>query len=244
MRTWCGVRATWLVAAVLAGAIACQTIAVSAAGASTGKVGVAGRTHSRVAGPVGIETTFSPPPLEWDSWNAFMNSINASVIEENAQALVSSGLAAAGYQYVNIDEGWWQGQRDAQGNIVVNEQQWSAGMGATARRIHALGPKAGIYTDVGKNGCGYYYPQTGPPEPGSGSEGHYDQDMLQFARWGFDYVKVDWCGGDKEGLNAHAAYAQVAAAIARAEVITGHHMVFSICNWGRQDPWVWGPAAR
>ncbi|MBV9804185.1 MAG: alpha-galactosidase [Solirubrobacterales bacterium] len=232
-------RAAWLIAIVIGGLVVCEGVTVSAARASTGKTAVQSRVQG-VSGPV--EARFAPPPLGWDSWNAFMNSINASVIEENARALVSSGLAAAGYRYVNIDEGWWTGKRDARGNIVVNEKQWPGGMAAMARRIHALGLKAGIYTDVGKNGCGYYYPQTGPPEPGSGSEGHYDQDMLQFARWGFDYVKVDWCGGDKEGLDAQVAYTQIAVAIARAEAITGRHMIFSICNWGRQDPWVWGPA--
>lgn len=136
MRTWSAVRSVWLVAAVLVGAIALQTVAVSAAHAGTRKPGVAAQAHSRETEPVGIETMFSAPPLGWDSWNGFMNSINASVIEENARALVSSGLAAAGYRYVIIDEGWWQGQRDAQGNIVVDQRgRW--GMGAMA---HASTP--------------------------------------------------------------------------------------------------------
>jgi Alpha galactosidase A/Alpha galactosidase C-terminal beta sandwich domain len=162
--------------------------------------------------------------------------------EQNAKAMVSSGLAATGYRYVNIDEGWWQGQRDSQGNIVVNEQQWPGGMSAIVRRIHALGLKAGIYTDAGHNGCGYYYPQTAAPAAGTGSQGHYVQDFTQFARWGFDYVKVDWCGGDKEGLDPRATYAEIAAALARAEAVTGRHLVLSICEWGRDAPWVWGSA--
>jgi hypothetical protein len=88
-------------------------------------------------------------------------------------------------------------------------------MAAMAGRIHALGLKAGIYTDAGRNGCGYYYPQTAAPAPGTGSEGHYDQDLTQFARWGFDYVKVDWCGGDREGLDPQQTYTQIAAAVAQ-----------------------------
>jgi hypothetical protein len=184
----------------------------------------------------------APPPLGWSSWNSFMNSIDANVIAQTAQAMASSGLKAAGYRYVNIDEGWWQGQRDAAGNIVVDQGQWPGGMAATVRRIHALGLKAGIYTDAGRNGCGYYYPQTAAPAAGTGSEGHYDQDLTQFARWGFDYVKVDWCGGDREGLDPQQTYTQIAGAVAHAEAATGHHLTFSICEWGREDPWVWGPA--
>ena len=110
-----------------------------------------------------------------------------------------------------------------------------------AARIHALGLKAGIYTDAGRDGCGFYYPQTAAAAPNTGSAGHYDQDMIQFARWGFDYVKVDWCGGDKEGLDPQQTYARIAQAVAHAEAVTGHHLTFSICEWGREDPWVWGP---
>ena len=113
--------------------------------------------------------------------------------------MVSSGLKDAGYQYVNIDEGWWQGTRDAAGNITVDTNEWPGGMKAIADYIHGKGLKAGIYTDAGRDGCGYYYPTGRPAAPGSGSEGHYDQDFLQFSQWGFDFVKVDWCGGDKEG---------------------------------------------
>jgi hypothetical protein len=75
----------------------------------------------------------------------------------------------------------------------------------------------------------------------TGSEGHYDQDFLQFARWGFDYVKVDWCGGSRENLDPAVQYAAVARAIARAETITGHRLYFSICNWGSNSPWTWAP---
>src|SRR4051794_36546807 len=146
------------------------------------------------------------PPMGWASWNTFAAKINSQVIKEQTDALVTRGLKDAGYQYVNIDEGWWQGTRDSDGNITVDTAEWPGGMKAIADYIHGKGLKAGIYTDAGKDGCGYYFPTGRPAAPGSGSEGHYDQDMLQFSQWGFDFVKVDWCGGDAEGLDAKTTY--------------------------------------
>jgi hypothetical protein len=114
-------------------------------------------------------------------------------------------------------------------------------MSNIVRYIHSLGLKAGIYTDAGANGCGFYAPDIGPKEPHTGSEGHYDQDFLQFAKWGFDYVKVDWCGGNTENLDPAVQYAAIAQAIARAERMTGHKLYYSICNWGNNSPWTWAP---
>jgi hypothetical protein len=114
-------------------------------------------------------------------------------------------------------------------------------MAAIADYIHGLGLKAGIYTDAGKDGCGYYYPTGRPAAPGSGAEGHYEQDFLAFSKWGFDFVKVDWCGGDKEGLNAQTAYTSISDAIKKATASTGRPMTLSICNWGNQSPWNWAP---
>ena len=114
-------------------------------------------------------------------------------------------------------------------------------MSNIVRYIHSLGLKAGIYTDAGAAGCSYYGPDLGPPEPNTGSEGHYGQDMLQFAQWGFDYVKVDWCGGNGEKLDPAVQYAEVVRAIARAEAATGHPLFLSICDWGNNSPWTWAP---
>lgn len=188
------------------------------------------------------------PPLAWSSWNAFSNTIDSHVAMQQAQALAASGLQKAGYTYVNIDEGWWTGDRDAEGNIVIDPHRWPAiaagdrpgDMANIVRYIHSLGLKAGIYTDVGKDGCSMFA-DLGPAYSHVGSEGHYEQDFLQFARWGFDYVKVDWCGGEKENLSAAVQYAEVARAIARAERMTGKRLYYSICDWGRQSPWTWGP---
>src|SRR5208283_379316 len=187
------------------------------------------------------------PPMGWSSWNAFSNTIDSQVAMDQAQAMIWIGMHKAGYQYINIDEGWWLGKRDAEGNIVVDEKAWPAlkpgekagDMANIVSYLHGLGLKAGIYTDAGKDGCSTVGPDLGPSYPGTGSEGHYEQDFLQFARWGFDYVKVDWCGGDRENLDPAVQYAEIARAIARAEAITGHRLYFSICNWGTRSPWTW-----
>ncbi|WNV87371.1 ricin-type beta-trefoil lectin domain protein [Umezawaea sp. Da 62-37] len=181
------------------------------------------------------------PPMGWNSWNGFAGAIDATVIKQQTDALVSSGMKDAGYEYVLIDEGWWKGARDSSGAIAPDSAQWPGGMQAIVDYIHGKGLKAGIYTDAGRNGCGYYYPTGHPAYPGTGSEGHYDQDFLQFSRWGFDYVKVDWCGGSAEGLNARDSYTAISDSIARATAQTGRTMVFSVCEWGGQQPWNWAP---
>lgn len=189
-----------------------------------------------------------PPPMGWSSWNSFSNTVDAQIIMDQAKAMVSKGIAEAGYQYVNIDEGWWLGERDAEGNILVDPKAWPAlapgeragDMSNIVRFIHGLGLKAGIYTDAGKDGCSLY-PDLGPVYQHVGSEGHYEQDFLQFANWGFDYVKVDWCGGDKEKLDPAVQYAEIARAIAKAGTATGRRLYFSICNWGNNSPWTWAP---
>jgi hypothetical protein len=196
----------------------------------------------------GASASIPLPPMGWSSWNSFSNSINSAITMAQADAIHNSALQKAGYVYVNIDEGWWLGERDANGNIVVEPKAWPAikagerdgDMGNIVRYIHSLGLKAGIYTDSGKDGCSMY-PDIGPAYFHTGSEGHYERDFLQFAQWGFDYVKVDWCGGDKENLDPNLQYAEIARAIARAEKITGGNLYFSICEWGKQSPFTWGP---
>jgi hypothetical protein len=187
--------------------------------------------------------------MGWSSWNSFSNTVDSAIIMQQAKALVESGAKKAGYEYVNIDEGWWLGERDQSGNFIIDPKAWptlAAGeragdMSNIVKYIHSLGLKAGMYTDAGVAGCGHYAPDLGPAESNSGSEGHYEQDMLQFAQWGFDYVKVDWCGGNTENLDPAVQYAEVARAIAKAEKATGHRLFFSICNWGNNSPWTWAP---
>ena len=200
--------------------------------------------------PAGASPASSQPAINdlaktpYQGWNTYYglgSNFNAQTIESVADAMVSRGLKAAGYQYVWIDGGWWSGTRDAAGNITVDPKQWPAGMKAVADYIHAKGLKAGIYTDSGANGCG---------GANQGSYGRYQQDVNQFAAWGYDAVKVDFCGGEQLGLDPAVAYGQFRDALLNNS--SHRPMLFNICNPfvpetgaapGRSayDSWSFGP---
>jgi len=164
------------------------------------------------------------PPMGWNSWNKFACNVSEELIRETADAMVSSGMQAAGYQFVNIDD-CWQVSRDAQGTIVADPTRFPSGIKALADYVHGKGLKLGVYTDAGTLTC-----QKRP-----GSLGHELQDAKTYAAWGVDYVKVDWCHA--EGLDPEVQYAKFRDALAQA----GRPIVFSICNWGVKAPWTWGP---
>jgi len=164
------------------------------------------------------------PPMGWNSWNKFHCDVSEQLIKETADAMVSTGMKSAGYQYVNIDD-CWQVSRAGDGTIVADPARFPSGIKALADYVHAKGLKLGIYTDAGTLTC-----QKRP-----GSLGHEKQDAKTYADWGIDYVKVDWCHA--EGLDPEVQYAKFRDALAQS----GRQIVFSICNWGVKAPWVWGP---
>lgn len=166
------------------------------------------------------------PPMGWNSWNHFACNVSASLIESEADAMVASGMKSAGYRYVVIDDCWQVG-RDANGNILADPHRFPQGIKAVADYVHAKGLKFGIYSDAGDHTC-----QMRP-----GSRGHEYQDALQYARWGVDYLKYDWC--NTGGLDARSAYATMSDALQA----TGRPIVFSLCDWGRYQPWLWGAQA-
>jgi alpha-galactosidase len=162
------------------------------------------------------------PQMGWSSWNKFMTDINEDIIKENADALVSLGLADVGYVYVNVDDGW-HGERDENGFVTENPEKFPSGMKELGAYIHSKGLKFGIYSDAGDftcNGC-------------TGSRGHEYQDALIYAMWEVDYLKYDWC--HTANLDAKGAYTLMRNAIRKA----GRPMVFSICEWGTSKPWEW-----
>ena len=165
------------------------------------------------------------PPMGWNSWNRFQCNVNESLIRETADAMVASGMRDAGYQYVNIDD-CWHGNRDSVGFIQPDPQRFPSGMKALADYVHSKGLKLGLYSDAGWKTCG------GRP----GSRGYEFQDALQYASWGVDYLKYDWCNTDS--LKASGAYATMRDALYRA----GRPMVFSICEWGDNQPTTWAPS--
>ncbi|MDT8760284.1 NPCBM/NEW2 domain-containing protein [Sphingomonas psychrotolerans] len=150
------------------------------------------------------------PPMGWSSWNAFRTEIDEDKVLGAAQKLVDSGLAKLGYVYVNIDDGWWLKRRTSDGRMQIRTRIFpSAAIGGGdssfrpfTDRLHAMGLKAGIYSDIGRNACSQAYDLHSPNLPeGTTAErevglfGHVDQDIaLYFRDWGFDFIKVDACG--------------------------------------------------
>src|ERR1700689_297650 len=163
------------------------------------------------------------PPMGWNSWNKFACSVSEDMIRSMADAMVKSGMKDAGYQYVNVDD-CWQVSRDPSGNIVPDTQHFPHGMKAVGDYIHSLGLKFGVYSDAGSKTC------AGRP----GGVGHEYQDAIQYAAWGVDYLKYDWCSTTTQ--DAKASYANIRAALDAS----GRAIVLSICEWGTAKPWLWG----
>ncbi len=181
-------------------------------------------TSSTAFAQAGNRPLAQTPPMGWNSWNKFGCGVSEQLIRETADAIVSSGMKDAGYQYVNIDD-CWQVSRDAQGTIVADATGFPSGIKALADYVHSKGLKLGVYTDAGRLTC-----QKRP-----GSLDHELQDVKTYAGWTVDYVKIDWCHA--EGLDPETQYVKFRDAIAQA----GRPIVFSICNWGVKAPWTWGP---
>jgi alpha-galactosidase len=164
------------------------------------------------------------PPMGWNSWNKFAcKGLNEKVVRETADAMASNGMKEAGYQFVILDDCWQTG-RDANGNIVADPERFPSGIKALADYIHGKGLKFGIYTDVGTMTCA--------KRPGS--IGHEYQDAKQYANWGVDYLKEDWCN-TLPGQNSESSYTLMRNALADS----GRPIVFSICEWGSTKPWLW-----
>jgi alpha-galactosidase len=162
------------------------------------------------------------PPMGWNSWNKFACNITEEKIRGAADQLASNGLKAAGYEYVVIDD-CWQGDRDSEGRIRADREKFPSGIKALVEYVHSRGLKFGIYSDAGNKTCGGR----------AGSRGHEFQDALQYAAWGVDYLKYDWCNVGTQ--DAQASYLTMSDAL-RA---TGRPIVFSMCEWGTAKPWLW-----
>lgn len=150
------------------------------------------------------------PPMGWSSWNAFGTDIDEQKILGSAQRIVDSGLAAKGYRYINIDDGWALKRRLPDGHMIIRADRFPSAQvsGDTPSfrpftdRLHAMGLKAGIYSDLGRNTCSEAYSPTDADLPKGnvlerevGLYGHVDEDIaLYFKDWGFDFIKVDGCG--------------------------------------------------
>jgi alpha-galactosidase len=162
------------------------------------------------------------PPMGWNSWNKYGCNVSEKLIMQMADAIVSSGMKDAGYEYVVIDD-CWQVTRDENGEIVVDMERFPNGMKYLADYIHSKGLKFGIYSCAGSQTC------AGRP----GALGHEYQDARTYARWGVDYLKFDWCNTTTQ--DSKSSYATMRDALFAAK----RPIVFSICEWGSTKPWEW-----
>ena len=172
----------------------------------------------------GFDSLALTPPMGWNSWNTFRLEINEDLVKEVADVFIEKGLKDAGYEYVVIDDGW-QVDRDENGDIVVNEEKFPSGIKSLADYIHSKGLKFGIYSDAGYKTCGGF----------PGSRGYEYQDARTYASWGVDYLKYDWCHTGNQ--SAPDSYELMKRALVKA----GRPIVFSICEWGLNQPWEWAP---
>jgi alpha-galactosidase len=179
----------------------------------------AGRTPARALSN-GLALT---PPMGWNDWNAYGCNVSEQLVEQTAQFMVTSGMKAAGYDYVNIDDCWPASQRDASGNLVANPAKFPDGIAAVAAYVHSLGLKLGIYEDDGTATCAGF----------PGSLGHEQQDANTFASWGIDYLKYDNCNNNG---NIEASDQAMRNALAA----TGRPILFSLSEWGQNSVWTWG----
>lgn len=169
-----------------------------------------------------FENIAQTPPMGWNSWNKFGCNVSEKMIMEMADAMVSSGLQDAGYEYIVIDD-CWQVARDENGEIVADKDRFPDGIKYLADYIHSKGLKFGIYSCAGSKTC------AGRP----GSLGHEYQDARTYARWGVDYLKYDWCNTTTQ--DSKSSYATMRDALFAAK----RPVVFSICEWGTSKPWEW-----
>jgi alpha-galactosidase len=190
----------------------------------------AGDAPARIAPPalhrVPANGLAKTPPMGWNSWNHFRGRIDDATVRAIADAMATSGMKAVGYTYVNIDDTWEAG-RDASGRIQTNRK--FPDMKALADYVHSKGLKFGIYSSPGTLTCAGY----------EGSYGHEEIDAKTFAEWGIDYLKYDWCSAARvyKDEEMQAVYQRMGDGL-RA---SGRDIVFSLCQYGRNNVWTWGP---
>jgi alpha-galactosidase len=165
------------------------------------------------------------PPMGWNSWNGIGAKVSEQIVVEIAETLVSTGLKDLGYRYVVIDDCWSMNARNPHGDLVPDRERFPGGIRALAGRVHSLGLKLGIYSDAAEKTCGGYL----------GSLGFEDQDAAQWAGWGIDLLKYDYCHAPLDQATAIARYRRMGEALRS----TGRAILYSICEWGGRAPALW-----
>ncbi|MDP3973265.1 MAG: glycoside hydrolase family 27 protein [Candidatus Daviesbacteria bacterium] len=175
------------------------------------------------------------PPMGWNGFNGFGYNVNEKIIKEVADAMSQNCMREAGYEYINLDEGWQSTERNPDGTIKIDTKNFPGGIKELTDYVHSKGLKFGIYTSVGSSGC-----QTDVKR--AGSYNHEEQDVKFYASWGVDFLKIDWCGEPKDYPfeGAQKTVKLYSDAIKKS----GRPMVLSISCGGCATSWKWPDAAR
>lgn len=179
-------------------------------------------------------TFFAPPIMGWSSWNTYRVNINEDLIKKQADALITHGLKEIGYRYINIDDGFF-GYRNNKGVMQTHPERFPNGLKHISEYIHSLGLKAGIYSDAGSNTCGSIW-DNDKNGIGAGLYGFEYQDAdLYFNDWGFDFIKIDYCGACQElELDEEKRYKEIRNAI---DKVAGKYVSMNICRWAFPGTW-------
>ncbi|MBD5207828.1 MAG: alpha-galactosidase [Bacteroidales bacterium] len=180
------------------------------------------------------------PTMGWSSWNTYRNNINEDLIRRQADMVVEKGLKEVGYRYINIDDGAFN-RRTADGHLNINQSRFPNGLKSLVEYIHNKGLKAGTYSDAGRNTCASYY-DNDEGGKGTGLYGH-DYEDLQYllGELDFDFIKVDFCGGDppqnseKFRLDEQTRYSEIAEAI---KAVGKENVRYNVCRWNYPGTWV------
>ena len=179
-----------------------------------------------------LNAQVEPPTMGWSSWNTFSVNISEDIIKGQADAMVSQGLKDAGYLYINIDDGFQYG-RTAQGKVRIHPQRFPRGLKVVSDYIHSKGLKAGIYSDAGDCTCG----SISNGDTKNTNVGFYGYEQVDadfyFKELNFDFIKVDYCGGNHAGLNEQEQYTAIHDAI----VATGKDVRYNLCRWAYPGTW-------
>ncbi|MBO5019402.1 MAG: glycoside hydrolase family 27 protein, partial [Clostridia bacterium] len=196
------------------------------------------------------------PIMGWSSWNALGSSISEEKLKEQMDLMVSLGLKDAGYVYFNTDDGFQNGRDATTGRLRVNETKFPNGMKVIADYAHSKGLKAGIYTDAGDNNCSWSSDKTLDWGVGVGLYQHENDDLYRYLGdgiyrdtyaqnhpedpgvecWGFDFIKVDWCGGQNAKLSAQTQYTKIGNIINEIEGVYNKDKIYNICMWAYEVP--------
>lgn len=165
------------------------------------------------------------PPMGWNSWNTFGRHLTEELVLQTADAMVANGMRDLGYSYINIDDFWQLPERGADGHIQIDKSKFPRGIKYVADYLHQRGFKLGIYSDAADKTCGGV----------CGSYGYEETDAQDFASWGVDLLKYDYCNAPAGRVEAMERYAKMGKALRATE----RSIVFSICEWGQREPWKW-----